>query len=320
MKRILLILLIVGACLLVIGGGAFAIAMAKVNWDISKFANVTYEEKNFEADAETVSEINLNAETENISFILSEDDKIHVTYFNRFDRKGQPIKTFEPSVKDGKLSIAETKAEKSVFNMDFGKEKTFVIAIPQGKKTSTSLCVGTGDIAVGAAEKAMTFESLSIQTSTGDIRLIGTISSDTNVTLKATTGDILIEANLSVAKNLSCTVTTGLIKADQAVTAEKITCETSTGKIKLNAAITANEITCATDTGDVLTKAPITAALIHVTTDTGDVEILLAGTKDEYSCLLSTNTGEISPQSYLSGNKQVKVATDTGDIKITFQK
>ena len=204
--------------------------------------------------------------------------------------------------------------------MDFGKEKSITISIPQGKKTSTSLCVSTGDIAVGAMEKAMAFEELSIQTSTGDIRLIGTISSDTNVTLKTSTGDILINADLSVAKNLSCAVTTGLIKVDQAVTAEKIACETSTGKIKLNAAITTNEIACATDTGDVLMKAPITAALIGITTDAGDVEILLAGTKDEYSCLLSANTGDISPQSYLSGNKQVKVATDTGDIKITFQK
>ena len=318
MKKAVFVLLIIGTCLVLLGGGIFAVAMAKNGWDFSQLANVTYEEKTFETDASAVSKINVKANTEDISFAFSEDDKIHILYYNTFDRKGNLLKSFEPSVTNGTLDLVAIRNRKWFSEMSFGMGKNFMISVPAGKELALSVDISTGDVAIGKESEVRSFTELNLKTDTGSIKLNGEIGVQQNATFKVHTGDIRISGKFTVANELKCTASTGKLALSAAITAEKVELRTSTGDVKISGTMTAPSITCKTDTGDVVATAAISSPLITVKSDTGDVKLLLAGKKDDYSCTLSTDTGSASPRSYVGGAKRVDVDVDTGNIRLTF--
>ena len=318
MKKAILMTLIVALCLLVAGGTVFTIAMAKTGWDFSALSNVVYEEKTFEADADAVQKIAVKTNTDNISFAHSEDDKVHILYYNKADKKGRAIKTFEPTLADGVLTLAAVRSKKSFMNMDFGKDKTFLLSVPEGKKIDLEIEVSTGDVKIGGAGENFSFGTLSLSVSTGDISLAGTLDCDASAFLKASTGDIGIGGDLRVAEALTCRTSTGDIGFSAKTRAKKVECKASTGKISFSVDLQAESVSCETSTGDVTSSAAIMAESVKVVSDTGDVSLLLAGKKEDWSCLLSTDSGKTDPSSYIGGNKRAEVCVDTGDIHIRF--
>lgn len=318
MKKAIFVLLILGICLLLLGGGIFAVAMAKNDWVFSKISNVTYEEKTFEADASAVSKIVVNADTDDISLAYSEDEKIHILYYDKFDKKGREIKVYDPVLTDGTLTLSGNRFRWWRVGLSFGKGKTFVISVPAGKTIALSLDTDTGDVFVGKESEARVFSELNLKTDTGSLKLNGEITVEQNASFKVDTGDVRISGKLTVANELKAETDTGKIAISAAVEAKKITLKTDTGDIKISGVMTAPSISCKTDTGDVVATAALTSPSITVKSDTGDVKLLLAGKKEDYSCSLSTDTGSTSPRSYTQGDKRVDVDVDTGDIRLTF--
>ena len=318
MKKVFLTLVIAGVCLLILGGTVFTIAMAKAGWDFSELSNLVYEEKTFEIAADEISEISASVNTEDVSFVFSEDEKIRLTYFDKFDKKGNAVSVYAAEASDGVLTLKQTRVKRSFTDMDFGKSKKLVIAVPEGKKLALTLKVSTGHVALGAEGKSLAFTSLSLKTSTGAICLAGAITSDEDVTLETHTGAIRVGAELTATGTIRCKASTGDIKITRPVTAKKLECEASTGDIKIEASASAESVECKTDTGIVKVSASLSANAVTVRSDTGDVSLLLAGKKEDYSCVLTTDTGSVSPRSYTGGDKRVDIDVDTGDISVRF--
>ncbi len=318
MNKTIMILLIVGVCLLLLGGTVFTIAMAKTGWDFSALSNVVYEEKTFETAAEGVSKIAIKANTENFSFVTSEDDKIHILYYNKFDKKGNLLTSFEPTVANGSLNLTANTVKKWHMDMGVTTSKTFVISLPAGKKVEVSADVDTGDIKLGESGKEWAFSALNLKSDTGNVCFLGAVTVDAGVEIRVHTGDLKISGSLTVAETLHFKASTGECRIGAAVSAKAVKLETNTGDIKITAAVTTETFEGKTNTGDVKADGALTANSITVNSDTGDVKLLLAGHKEDYTCLLSTDTGSVSPKSYVGGAKNVKVDTDTGDIRIRF--
>ena len=316
MNKTVMILLIVGVCLLLLGGAVFTIAMAKTGWDFSALSNAVYEEKTFETAAADVSKIAVKANTEDFSFVTSEDDKIHVLYYNKFDKKGNPLTTFEPTVADGTLSLTANVVKKWHMDMGFSKSKTFVISVPAGKKVEVSADLDTGDVKFCESGKEMAFTALDLKSDTGDVCFLGTIGVDAGVEIRVHTGDLKISGALTVAETVHFKASTGECRISAAVSAKAVKLETNTGDIKITAAVTTETFESKTNTGDVKADAALTANAVTVRSDTGDVKLLLAGHKEDYTCLLSTDTGRVSPKSYTGGAKTVNIDVDTGDIQL----
>ncbi|MCR5330528.1 MAG: DUF4097 domain-containing protein [Lachnospiraceae bacterium] len=179
-----------------------------------------------------------------------------------------------------------------------------------------------------------------INSSTGDISIENT---SFNGSIKASTGDIRISS-----------VTTGDIKIETStgdihlsdIDSAQVKVQTSTGESHFND-LTADGMTIKTSNGDVsITDSDIDtikldgstsdfkvagSALrdINVKVSTGDCKLDLTGDISDYSCSLSSSTGDIHyggkefEKRYSAengGNGSVVITTSTGEIKVNFNK
>ena len=191
------------------------------------------------------------------------------------------------------------------------------INIPKGLTLDLVLDVDTGDISLGENGKEYNLSSISIETDTGDIFLKSKITVENTAKFETDTGRI--ETNEIIAKSVNIENDTGRINLTKQITAtENFSVKSSTGKVILNG-VTAQQVSIKTSTGEVIAKNGfLDAEKIDVFVTTGDISIKLAGKKDDYSCIVNSNTGDCNISSYEKGNRRVNIKTTTGDIKVLF--
>ena len=104
MNRAVKFLLIVALCLILIGGALFAGVMAKHNWDLASLSKDDYETRSYPV-TEDFRSIDIRSDTENISFVPSDDGTCRVEIT---EKKEEPHTV---TVKDGTLRIEKPKDE-----------------------------------------------------------------------------------------------------------------------------------------------------------------------------------------------------------------
>ncbi len=248
--------LITAASLVVVGLIIFASVMTVYNWDFTKLSTVKYETNTYEITEEFIN-ISINADTEDIFFVPSEDGKCKVICVEETKLKH----TFK--VEDGTLVVDRVNERKwyEYIGINFGSSK-ITVYLPQGE-----------------------YGALSVKASTGDIR-IQNVCADT-LDLSVSTGEVVITD--TKCKNLISNGSTGDISLNNVITDEKFALERSTGDIEFENC-DATEIYIITDTGDV--EGSLLSDKVFITrTDTGEVDV--PNSINGGRCEITTDTGDI---------------------------
>lgn len=309
--------LIVATSLVVIGLMVFASVMALYSWDFNKLSTVKYETNTYNLNEE-FSNISINTDTADISFVLSDDGASKVVCYEPENLK------HSVSVQNGTLTVnlVDEREWYEHIGITIGTEK---ITLYLSEKEYNSLVIkeDTGDIKI---PKEFNFKSIDISASTGYVKSFASASG--KIKIKVSTGDINLQ-NLS-ADNLELKASTGSINLSDVICENEIKINLSTGKTSITDTKCKN-ITSKGDTGDMHLENVIAkekffierstgdvrfqkcdAGEIFIKTDTGDVKGNLLTDK---VFITQTDTGRVDVPKTVTGGK-CEIITDTGDIEI----
>ena len=302
---------------LILGLFIFVLAMTAKGWDFSKLSASKMITSTYEIEEEITS-ISIVGDTEDLTILPSEDGKTKFVFYESEEMKH----TISYNEGTASISINDTrKWYNYIFNAI--NEKT-TLYLPKEVCKALKIDASTGDITISSE---LSFESIDISISTGDINCCASASESTKI--KVSTGDISISdarvgaltltsstgkmklSNIS-ASEVFLKVTTGDVKITN-LTCESFRSEGSTGKIEMTSLISSGNLTIERSTGDTKFEA-CDAKEIYVETSTGDVR---GSFLTEKIIFTKTNTGKVDvPRSTTGGKCEIK--TDTGDIKITY--
>ncbi len=274
---------IVAFVLIICGLGFAFLGLIISGFDFGKLVGDGKSVTNEHEISETVTAIEIDTSTADISFAKAADGKVKVVCTESEKRQ------HEVTVQNGTLMIKEKSTKKwfeyiGVFS-GFGSKKKIVIYLPEKK-------------AEGAARKlsketAYEVDSMKIDTSTGDLDL----------------------ADINVKGELSISVSTGEVKLTN-VTADKLTVDSSTGNVVMADTEIRGAMKVDTSTGDVKITAS-DAKDIMIETSTGDVNCEFLSEK---SVKTDTSTGSVKVPNNSENADPCVVDTSTGDITVTFKK
>ena len=320
MKQATKTLLIIAACLVLLGGAVFCLTMSAHHWDFSLLGGGELKTETYNVP-EAFQSISIRSDTEDITFCLSEDGACRVVCQ---EREKEPHTV---SVQDGALTIERT--DKRTWRdhiswFSFGSP-TITVYLPQTEYASLTIEESTGDITI---PKEFAFGSMALSLSTGDVDCRA--STQGLLRVQTSTGDIHLEG--VSAGELDLAVSTGKAEVRSVVCQGNAALEVSTGKATLS------EMTCQSfrstgGTGDITLNQVIAEETISIVRSTGDVRLeqcdageltIETDTGTVTGSLLSdkvfithSDTGRIDVPETVTGGV-CRITTDTGDIQITI--
>ena len=315
MNRKTLILVIIATTLLLVGGIMFGGIMMKLNFDFTKLSTREMVTNSYELHND-FENITIIADTADI--LLVPADKVSVECYEEENSK------HIVSVKNGTLTIELVDHVKwyERIGINFAKPK-IKLYLPQGQYASISIQGSTGDVKIPGE---FTFETMQVKQSTGYITCHASVTGEMN--LKASTGDIHVSDLSAGAATL--TVTTGKISVSHVRCSGDMSLNVSTGDARLSD-LSCNSLRTTGDTGKIVLENVITQEEIFIERSTGDVKLeccdaaeltIFTDTGSVTGTLLSdmvflckTDTGRVDVPKTTTGGK-CEITTDTGDIKI----
>lgn len=319
MKNGTKISLITATLLVIFGIGimAFSLPTANRNLDVHNFSPTVTAEHTV---TEAFDNINIDINTANVNFYLSEDENCHVIC-NEDSRSPHTA-----SVKDNTLwiKVEDNRKWYDYINISFDTPEV-EIHLPKEQYLHLYVRGDTGDVNV---PHNFEFDYIDISTSTGHVSCFASASGD--ISISTDTGDVMAQNvgadNFSVAtstgrisvENINCkaefsvSVDTGDAKLDRVVCGSFISTG-STGELTVTKLRASELMDIRRSTGDV-DLDECDAAEIKITTDTGDVTGSFLSEKIFFT---ESDTGDIDvPKSTTGGICEIE--TDTGDIDITI--
>lgn len=312
MRKVMKILLVIAACLIILGGALFALSML----------NAEEYENNTHIVSQTFENVTINTDTADITFALSEDGTCKVVCH-------EPVKAKHAvTVQDDTLTVNQVNEKKwyDYIGISFDSPK-ITVYLPDAAYETLVIKDHTGDIRI---PKGIRFERMEICATTGNVNTGASVPEVIKIT--TSTGNIHVE-NVS-AGGLELSVTTGKITVSDASCAADVKLYVSTGKTELTN-VKCRNLLSEGDTGDLSMKNVVATGKLTVERSTGDVkltgcdaaELLIeTDTGDVTGSLLTdkvfvtkTATGRVNVPETTSGGK-CKIKTDTGDIHITIGK
>ncbi len=189
--------------------------------------------------------IDIDADTEDISFVAAKDGKCKVVCVEH------PEEPHRVRVEGSTLKIDREPNAKSGFNLVSGKE-TITVYLPDRKYKDLEVDTDTGDVTVdvstGKAKlENVTCRNFNSEASTGDLVMKNVIAKDT-FTIKRTTGEVSFDG--CDAETIYVTTDTGDVTGT--LLSDKVfLTETDTGKVDTPKSITGGRCEITTDTGDI---------------------------------------------------------------------
>ena len=308
--------LIAAAVLVVAGLALFAISMSANHWDFSKLGTEEYETYLYEID-ETFSSIEIDTQTADLVFAVSEDDTCRVDFYvpESVMRRAE--------VQNGTLHVQTLDDN---WSMEFGiryRSPEVTLYLPKTVYAALTIEGTTGDIEI---PEAFQFENVDVTLSTGDVNFYASASDTVNIL--ATTGNIRVEnvavgalalatstgeitvSDVTCQGDLTANVTTGAVSVTE-TTCRNFNSIGTTGEVSLKRLLAAGKISIERSTGDVrFDRAD--AAELFVKTSTGDVTGTLLSEKIFFA---ESSTGDVSVPHTTTGGT-CEVTTSTGDIRI----
>lgn len=312
--------LIAAASFVVIGGLLFVGVMTAVRWDFQALSTASYE-TNIHKIPETFDGISIHTDTAAVVFAVSEDGSCRVECHEEAKAK------HAVSVADGTLviQVENRKQWQDYIGFHFGSSPKITVYLPDTYYASLLISGSTGDVEIPGDFR---FQNAAISLDTGNTDFYASASE--GVSIQTTTGDIRV-AQLS-AGTLALSVSTGSVTVSQATCTGDVSVRVSTGKayltnvacqslqstgstgsISLERVIAQGQISIERNTGGVSFQG-CDAGEIFVKTSTGSVWGSLL---TEKVFLVETSTGRISVPKTTKGGI-CRIITGTGNVDITI--
>ncbi len=302
--------------LLLFGGAAFASGFDFNKLGVSKYVTNTYE------ITDGFTEISVCADTADIEFALSEDNRCRVVC-----SESEKVK-YSAAVKGEALTIETVDTRKwyeYIVSFSFENPK-ITVYLPGSEYSSLFIEGSTGDIEI---PKDFGFETVDVSVTTGDV--ICRACASGLMKIKLTTGSVRVSD--ASAGELDITVTTGSVNASHITCGRSINVSVTTGKTEL-ADISCGGIVSSGTTGSIILKN-VTAAEsfsikrttggvifegsdaeeIYVKTTTGTVKGTLLSEK---IFITEAKTGSVDVPKTSTGGR-CEITTTTGNIQIDIQ-
>lgn len=312
-------------------GGVFIMALgfALTGFDISKIGSEPpYTEKIYVTQKD-IREITVNDKNLDISFVPSEDEKIHITYYEN------QRNTYHITESDGgSLTVEKEEYRKwyyYIFNINFEKID-LEIAVP--KNFSGNISGGTSNSSIRA--EGLTADRLELTTSNNEIYIkditaqsiqLQTSNDFIKVKNAAVSGDMQISTSsghitldtLEVSGDLICSTTNDSVTL-QKVSAETIEVDSSNGEIKLSDVLAGNSVDVETSNDFIRLSGVDVGKALSCKTRNGDIKGTIRGAMSDFSITASTKNGDSNlPEKMEAGGKILKIFTANDDIDIDFE-
>ena len=309
--------LIAASVLILAGSLLFVGVMMVLGWDFSKLSTVDYETNEYAIDT-AYENISVVTDTADVTLVLSQDTKSSVVCYEEKALK------HTVSVENDTLfiNLESTKQWYEYIGINFDTPQ-ITLCIPQKSYGTLSIQTSTGDVRVA---DQLAFESVDITGSTGDVTSRASVSGLTKIAMS--TGDIDISNAKLGALELS--LSTGDMELSNVICEADAFLNVTTGDVEVS------DFQCGSffssgSTGDIVLKNTIAAGSMSIQRTTGDIRFeqsdaaelyVKSGTGDVTGSLLSkkrfateSNTGDIAvSNSELGGH--CEIVTNTGDIRI----
>ncbi|MCR5323865.1 MAG: DUF4097 domain-containing protein [Lachnospiraceae bacterium] len=265
----------------------------------------------FVSDTVTVSEFKkLNITSGTIDVYINKGDKYSVSY--------SVPEQFVPKISDGEtLNIEISKEQFTVFSfVDMYDENPYItVTVPSSDQKTYDIDASTGDIHIDNVN----FRG-DIKTSTGDVNV--TSANLGNVYIETSTGDLHLTD--VVSSEIKTTASTGESHIENCKI-DRLTAKTSTGDYNINDS-KLDSFKVEGSTSDIKIEGT-SVNDVNINVSTGECELELIGKASDYSCRLSSSTGDIKydgesfEKKYIhdgNGSGSITISTSTGDIKVKF--
>lgn len=311
--------LIVATAFLLAGCILFTGVMTALDWDFSKLSTVEYETNTYTI-TEPFTHISIDANTADVTFEVSQDDRVSVVCY-------EPKDDAHIVGVDKNMLMIHTKGARKWYRhigINFQTPR-ITVYLPAGTYGALTVTTDTGDVSL---PMDFTFASMDISVTTGDVSSFATVDGAANI--RTTTGDILLKGfeagsiDLSAStgdisvKNVSTdhlrmAVTTGET-AVSGVRCRQFTAIGTTGDLFMRDLLVEGALSIERDTGDVHFDA-CDAGSMKITTDTGDV---LGTLLTQKVFVTHTDTGYVRLPHTAPSGAPCEITTDTGNIHITL--
>lgn len=294
-KRIILI----SVLLFVIGLIVSFISLCMVNFEFSKFSNLTYTQTEY-TDIKDFKNIEIDSDFD-ININPTDDGKIKIEC-NESEELYNNIE-----VKDNTLFITSNDTRKwyeKAFVLFMIKPMTIDIYLPETNYNDLKIHTGSGDTFV--SEK-FNFENADLKSSSGDINFK---ASSKEINIKCTSGDLYVAD--SKAENINLRATSGDCEAVNVIAKNDFTAQSTSGDIELDSCDAENLSLNATS-GDIYAE-DCNAEDINLSAKSGECEIV--NTIAENNITIKTTSGDIELD--LCDAENLNLTAKSGDIKGTL--
>ncbi|MFA5449815.1 MAG: DUF4097 family beta strand repeat-containing protein [Clostridia bacterium] len=285
--KVFIAILIVGLVLGIIG-------LAITGFDLNKFKsdpNSTKVEK--QETLGSKSQITIDAENNEISFSVSSDDDIHITYYESDDY----IVSYQAD--EEKIDIS-AQYKKRWLTWGVTKNHPITVSLPSAFNGSLDAQTNNGKISINSS--GVVFSGITFTTNNGKISLDNVVC-EGNIDVQSDNGEISFK-NVE-GKNLMADVNNGKVKGRN---------------------IKGDSIVFGTDNGEI-DATDILSPHIELSSSNGNIKGTIIGNSDDYKAVLSVSLGNIKYNAQSMGSqtinpsapKYIKAKTSMGSVDISFK-
>ncbi len=263
---------------------------------LAALSTSSFETNTYEVD-EAFGDISITADTADIRFALSPDEKCRVECREKENARHRV------AVQDGALVVANDRPWYSCIGLfGFGSPR-ITVYLPKTAYNALSVSGSTGDVEI---PKGFSFEDADISLSTGDVDFCASVTN--LLKIKASTGSICVEG--ISAGSLEISVTTGGVSVSGVSCRGDVAVRVSTGETTLTD-ITCENLTSSGTTGNASLRNAVAGNRLFVERSTGNVEFSGCDAREIQA---KTTTGSVTG-SFLS-SKTFVTHTDTGRVDV----
>lgn len=320
MKKVTVILLIIAAGLVVVGLALCAVGLALATGSLSWQGLSKQLTTNETVISEEISILDLNTSVSDVEILPATDGITKVVCYEN------PERPHEIFAENGKLTVRDTPVKwyETITIFGIGSyDPKLTVYLADTELESLTVNSSTGDVRVA---KQISLGSATISATTADVSLASSVANTLSVSV--TTGDIFltdascgdaiiscttgkISLNNVRAKALTMKSSTGTIEASS-VTCQSIFTESTTGDQSYRSLIVAEGLTMESGTGDIMLDG-CDAAEAKINATTGDVTGRFLTDKIFFP---NTTTGDVNVPRSMTGGP-CEITTTTGDIEFS---
>ncbi len=289
MTKTLKILIGIAVALILAGAVLALVTLASVGFDTGKLGAGKFETKTYTPEGD-LSSLEISLRISDVTVRVTTDGVLRVECY---ETEKQPHTV---TLADGKLTVTATDQRKWYEKITiFSKSPKVTVYVPAGEYESLTLETDTGDVcflgelfgdALEEPPIRLLFGKFGIKTDTGDVEMTGG-TYRALVKIKTGTGDVSASA-FKAAGDVGIRTNTGKVTVSDATCAD-LSAETDTGKVKLTN-VNCAALTVETDTGSVTLTNVVGTGDAKIETDTGDVRFDRC---DAANYRVRTSTGDV---------------------------